>query len=196
MPDNPAHTLAAILAPHLGPNWTARPNYNWATLVRPDGLALSLHMDGDRAVISAAIQQSVTGFRYYDAYRHPRPQITCAHRRSPQAIAADIRRRLLPDVEESYPKECEYIQQINAGHDYQQRARRLLAQIGHGDVATYNENQVSDTYAFGVRPSWKADVSTRPEYGVRLEINYLDLETAAQILEILASAPASNSATA
>ncbi len=187
------HTLAAHIAPHLGPDWSAGQDHNHAILSRPDGLALSLHTDGKRIVASATMRQSTTGYRYYDTYRNPRPQITCASRRGPQAIAADIRRRLLPDVEESYPKECEYIQQINAGHDYQQRARRLLAQIGHGDVATYNDNQVSDTYAFGVRPSWKADVSTRPEYGVKLEINYLDLETAAQILELIATAPASNS---
>ena len=193
---NPNHTLAATLAPHLGPDWTARPDHNHALLTRLDGLSLSLSTTGDRAVISAAMQKSTTGYRYYDTYRNIRPQITCARRRGPQAIAADIQRRLLPHVEESYPKECAYIKEIDAGHDYQQRARHLLAQVGQGYVATYNDHQVCDTYAFGIRPSWKADVSTRPEYGIKLAINYLDLETAAQILEILASASASNLATA
>ncbi len=190
---NPAHALAAQVAPHLGDNWTARPDHNWALLTRLDGLSLSLHTDGKYAVLSAAQQETVTGYRYYDGYRTPRPMIRCALSRTPQAIAADIRRRLLPDVEECYPKECEYIQRSNARHRLQQQTRQVLATAGQGHVIADNGDLVTSGPSFGIRPSWRAKVSPTPEYGIELEINYLDLETAAQILELIATAPASNS---
>ena len=193
MHENPNLALATRIAPHLGSEWTARPDQNWATLTRLDGLSLSLHTDAGRAIISAAQQETVTGYRYYDSHRTPRPQITCAQRRGPGAIAQDIRRRLLPDVEAHYPEECAYIQHSNARHRLQQQTRHVLATAGQGHVIPDSDNLITSTTSYGLRPSWRAEVSANPEYGIRVEIHYLDLETAAQVLEILATAPASNS---
>jgi len=194
--DNTNHELASLLVPHLGDDWTAYPEHNWSRLTRLDGLSLTLHTDGKFAVISAAQQETVVGYRYYDGYRTPLPTIRCSVFRRAKDIAADIRRRLLPDVEESYPKECAYIERSNARHRLQQQARQVLAAAGQGHVVNDNGDLVTSGPAFGVRPSWKAKVSPTPEYGIELEINYIDLETAAQILELIATVPSSNCVTA
>lgn len=98
------HTKADEITAALGRDWshTPGPEDNYCTIMtRRDGLTLHMSMSPDRIYLSAfdtgcSVHRALTAIPLL----YPTGiQISCKANRSASAIAADIRRRLLPDAE-------------------------------------------------------------------------------------------------
>lgn len=196
-----ARELAAKLAPLL-PGWTLalHPDLewcDWADLVRADGAAIRVKVGGWRR------EGRVTFYGVRPRYRDGSPcslgdgvEITCDARKAPEALAKDVRRRLLPAYDAAYAAAVASVRQDDAHADEADAvaarlALTLGAQLGDPKARRGDERRIFDTpasvYRLAVRSGYSSGLHSQP-VRVDFEVHGLDPETAARVLELIAEA--------
>jgi hypothetical protein len=189
-----APELAAAIAPHL-PGWTFEPAYDHiAYLVRADGARIGVMVGSwsakGRVSIAGMWPKFADGPTYWSS--RERAEITCAATRTPEAIAREIQRRLIPGYDHEYAIARAYVDRHNANvHDAKAVAARIAAVVG-GHPSTDATRRGDGVHIHG-GPDAVYRLRVDPERGthgvsVSCELHDLDPETAAEVLAVIKTA--------
>lgn len=103
-------------------------------LVREDGATIGLDDRTDKRIIFTGIPpRFADGERYY-GNGEERPSITCASSRAPEAMAREIRRRLIPTYDHAYAVARAYVDRHDARRVQAEQAAERLAFVTGGEV--------------------------------------------------------------
>jgi hypothetical protein len=173
-------SLAREIAAHLPGEWQFVPSYQHrATLRDESGLQIGIFPEKGRITLYQESQRGPRNESHFNHWR-PAPRITVAYDRPARAIAADMARRLLPDARAAFVDECEYMEHCRAGHERRQAALQLLEQV--------TGCERSQSFEGHIGLPMLGDVIVHPGGGdIEIKLRYLDLETAASVLELVCS---------
>lgn len=194
-----AHTLAQKLAQHLS-GWSAKDmpeDRDWGELVRADGATIRVVVGGYRMDGRVTFRGCWPKYKDGTIYSGGKSEaITCAVERSPEALAKDILRRLLPVYDEVYSKALAYVRRADArSEEAETIAKRMAALIG--GRACENKCRRGDGISIIEEPEPVRRLVVRPAYNglyeespasVDFEVHGLDVDTAAQVLQIIKEA--------
>lgn len=157
MTDFDVMAAARVIAPAMGADWQAAPGYyspgQDALLRGPDGLAVhveTITQAGSRRLVLSGAFDSAIHERAYNEGRH---EITVSSERAPARIAAEVKRRLLPDYQRALADAVERKLRSNA-----ERAARdqLVADLAAALGTRVREHLGSsnDSYRYIDTGSW------------------------------------------
>lgn len=193
-----SYRLAAELVGHL-PGWSVRPQgdddrRDWADLQHTTGAIVALQVYQGR-VHALAIDRTEYRARFYGDRG---PRATCALDRGAEAIARDLKRRLLPDALLRWDEQGRQVGRHRQHEDEAGLVARRLATIvgGSSEAARrYTPGEELVVYspevdAVGRIVVRAASVDREDAYPCRVsfEVHGLDPETAAVVLETIADA--------
>lgn len=131
-----AYELALRIAAHMGDEWVAKApkleNTAYSGLTRTsDGAEIYISTDRKKAHFGCEWPMYANGERWRLGHGVSSPRITCAVGRDAKTLAAEIKRRLLPEYLPLYEKACADVRQSNTGMNQQTEcAARVAAAIG------------------------------------------------------------------
>ena len=175
---------ARAIIQHL-PGWSLSCPYPHLVIATHEtGLRISLandRTDTGRLRVSQSVQ-NWSGWTLFTSMSPP-PSITVAKARGTEAIARDIKRRLLPKAFEKYKEETEYLNRIHRRMKQKEQIQATLASLFDGYVATHRNT----VYPNGAYPAqWEAQI-TNPDT-IKITCIVSDLESAADILAAIIEA--------
>lgn len=184
--------LAQNIASHLGEDWTALaadPPHGWRDLLHTDGPQLRLRFTGHRSSAGLLILGLFPG-NVRDHGGEPRRSISAATARGPRAIAADIRRRLLPDYLPAWERVRSFQrEQASAATARRALADRILLHLPTARVTSSpaDSHIRADTVEWSRRGGPRLTLRMRdtPDT-VDFRIDELPADTATRICELLA----------
>ena len=188
--------LAHRIAAHL-PGWHVTTEHDVSYLVRADGARIVIPAWRQRGRVSfvGCWPRYADGSNYYAT--RDRFEITCSETRSPEAMARDIQRRLLPGYDPAFAEALAFVEKHDGfAGDASTVARRIAAVVG-GEVvpqrrsgdAVHVRAPAASLYRLTVSPAYESTTHAR-EMGVSFEVHALDPETAAEVLAVIAAADA------
>lgn len=199
-PLSKARILARGIVPHL-PGWHVRASGDdfawgsWAELGREDGACIRITVGGYKAEKRVTFRGHAPDYEDGNrtfAWGSGSPTITCNVERSPESMAKDILRRLLPVYDPKYAEALAYVRKSDANaREAQMVAERIAGTIG-GSVGP-NRARFGDGVAIHEEPDAVRRLQVRAAYNenpcaVDFEVHGLDPEVAARVLTIIREA--------
>jgi len=185
------HDLAPAIAKHLPPGWRyagdlEREGPNHTRLAHDDGPGLALHLDYGRLEIGGRWPDPVERPNQSPHHFYPHDtkpyRIGCSAARGAEAIAADIKRRLLPGYLLEWRRQAAMREQYVEG---QERVSMAVTKLATIVGAGADLGRASLSTKWGTKPGIKAEVGTYQDMlEVKLTIN-CDYDDALRIARLI-----------